>query len=68
MWCTVARSGDSDSGEMKFFVDNVLPFGLQSDPLLFTVVGDALQWAMKKEGASWLDHYLDDFITVGDPG
>ena len=44
----------------EVFVDNVLPFGLRSVPLLFTVVADALQWKMKKEGVSWLDHYIDE--------
>ena len=52
----------------EVFVDNILPFGLRSAPLLFTAVADALQWAMKKEGVSWLEHYIDDFFTIGDPG
>ena len=52
----------------EVFVDMVLPFGLRSAPLLFTAVADALQWAMESKGVSWLDHYIDDFFTVRDPG
>ena len=49
-------------------MDMVLPFGLHSAPLLFTAVADALQWAMQQKGTSWVDHYIDDFITMGEPG
>lgn len=52
----------------EVFVDMVLPFGLRSAPLLFTAVADALQWAMERKGVTWLDHYIDDFFTLGDPG
>lgn len=58
--------GMSWKGEV--FVDATLPFGLRSAPLIFTALADALQWIMKKRGASWLEHYLDDFVTVGPPG
>ncbi len=46
------------------FVDKVLPFGLRSAPLLFSAVADALQWAMEKNGARSVFHYLDDYITL----
>ena len=46
-------------------MDKVLPFGLRSAPLLFTALADALQWIMIKHGVSWVEHYLDDFITMG---
>ena len=52
----------------KVYVDGTLPFGLRSAPLLFTAAGDALQWVMEERGVSWVGHYIDDFITVGDPG
>ena len=52
----------------RLFVDCCLPFGLRSAPLLFTVTGDLLQWVMEKRGVSWIRHYIDDFITVGNPG
>ena len=47
------------------YVDLALPFGLRSAPLLFTAVGDALQWIMLQQGVSWLGHYMDDFVTMG---
>ncbi len=50
------------------YMDTALPFGLRSAPLLFSAVGDALQWIMSYRGASWLDHYIDDFVTIGGPG
>ena len=52
----------------KVYVDGTLPFGLRSAPLLSTAAGDALQWVMEQRGVSWVGHYIDDFVTVGDPG
>lgn len=49
-------------------VDKVLPFGLHLAPLIFTAVADAIQWIMEQNGATFVDHYLDDFVTVGKPG
>lgn len=50
------------------YVDKCLPFRLRTAPLLFSAVADALQWMMQRKGASYVDHYADDFITVGRPG
>jgi len=50
------------------YVDGTLPFGLRSAPLLFTALGDAVEWIAQKRGASWLRHYIDDFVMVGRPG
>ena len=52
----------------KTFVDRALPFGLRSAPLIFTAVADALQWIMEQVGATWVRHYVDDYITIGAPG
>ncbi len=52
----------------QVFVDGTLPFGLRSAPLLFTALGDAVEWVAKRKGASWLQHYIDDFVTVGRAG
>lgn len=49
----------------QFFMDTVLPFGLRSAPKLFNAVADALQWVMQQRGITWVEHYLDDFMTVG---
>ena len=51
------------------FVDRTLPFGLRSAPLLFTALGDAIEWIAKSRGAaSLLRHYIYDFVTVGAAG
>ena len=48
----------------QVFVDKTLPFGLRSAPLIFSAVADALQYMMVQNKASFVDHYVDDFITV----
>ena len=53
--------------EESIFVDAALPFGLRSAPLIFSAVGDALQWVMESMGAKWVAHYIDDFVTIGAP-
>ncbi len=50
------------------YVDGTLPFGLRSAPLLFTALGDAVQWIVENECAGWIRHYIDDFIVVGSKG
>ncbi len=50
------------------YVDGTLPFGLRSAPLLFTAVGDAIEWIATQRGAKWLRHYIDDFVSVGQKG
>ena len=50
------------------YVDGTLPFGLRSAPLLFTAVGDAIEWIATQRGAIWLRHYIDDFVAVGRKG
>ncbi len=50
------------------FVDAMLPFGLRSAPKIFTAVADALEWCCYREGVTWVDHYLDDYVTMGPGG
>ena len=50
------------------FIDKALPFGLRSAPLIFTAIADALQFMMEARGANPVLHYLDDFVTLGEPG
>ena len=49
-------------------VDGTQPFDLRSVPLLFSALGDAVEWVAKLRGASWLQHYIDDFVAVGAAG
>ena len=55
------------SWENMVYVDQVLPFGLRSAPLIFSAVADALLWIMQKRGVTWAIHYIDDFLTLGAP-
>ena len=54
--------------EGTVYIDTTLPFGLRSAPLLFSALANALAWVMRKHGVTWVEHYIDDFITVGAPG
>ena len=51
----------------KLFIDTALPFGLRSAPKIFNALADALQWIAEQRGVSYLSHFLDDFITAGNP-
>ena len=51
----------------SLFVDRSLPFGLRSAPKVFTAVADALQWVMLPSGVTIVEHYFDDFVTLGSP-
>ena len=53
--------------EGKVYVDKTLPFGLRSAPIIFSALADALAWMMLRKGVSFVDHYIDDFITAGRP-
>lgn len=52
----------------KVYIDQVLPFGLRSAPLIFSAVADALLWIMLRQGVSWAIQCIDDFLTIGKPG
>ena len=52
----------------RVFVDGNLPFGLRSAPLLFTALCDVIQWVSLELGATWVGHYIDDFVTIGPAG
>ncbi|MEE8386052.1 MAG: reverse transcriptase domain-containing protein, partial [Dehalococcoidia bacterium] len=54
-------------GETHYYVDTTLPFGLRSAPLIFNEVADALAFIMRRLGITFVDHYLDDFFTLGPP-
>ena len=49
----------------QIYVDQVLPFGLRSAPMIFSAVADTLLWIMLQKGVSWGIHYIDDFLTIG---
>ena len=47
------------------YMDDMLPFGLRSAQKIFTAVADALEWCVLQAGVGEVDHYLDDFVTLG---
>ena len=52
----------------KIYVDAALSFGLRSAPKIFTALADAATWGLRSLGIRYVDHYLDDWITIGSPG
>lgn len=52
----------------QFYVDMTLPFGLRSAPYIFTSMADLVEWSLQQNhGVGFLEHYLDDFHTLGPP-
>lgn len=55
--------------EDDYFFDKMLPMGLSLSCSLFEKFATFLHWLVSfKSGISSLDHYLDDFIFVGEKG
>ena len=54
--------------EEYVYIDKALPFGLRSAPIVFMAVADGQQWIMQKNGVSYVDHYIEYFITAGKGG
>ena len=51
----------------RLYIDTCLPFGLKSAPKLFNILADLLSWIILQQKASFLLHYLDDFLTIRPP-
>jgi len=66
-WELLGTTWTSDSGHTEYYLSTVLPFGLRSSPKLFNDFAEAARYIMIDRGAQYVDHYLDDFITVGAP-
>ena len=49
-------------------MDSSLPFGLWLAPKIFMAVTDALQRVMLDSGVLRVEHYLDNFVTLGSLG
>ena len=62
-WC----QDNTGTVTRQYFVNTVLPFGLRSSPKLFTDFAFAAKLVMEYEGVSYVNHYLDDYVTVGPP-
>ena len=52
----------------NMYVDCQLPFGLASAPAIFSALGEALEWILRRRGVEAIIHYIDDFLLLGRPG
>ena len=64
-WHLLGSTWNTIDGDVQFYVDLVLPFGLRSSPFLFNQFAIGLEYIMKCKGASIVEHYLDDYFTCG---
>jgi len=64
-WELLGSTWQDNNGLTQFYVSAVLPFGLRSSPKLFNDFAQAAQFIMQYAGVSYVNHYLDDYITVG---
>lgn len=55
----------SNCVQPQYFFDRMIQFGARSSPSLFNEFADGAQFIMTGNGVTYVDHYLDDFITVG---
>ena len=56
-----------ENGNIGYYVSTVLPFGLSSAPAKFTDIAVASKLIMLYGGATYIEQYLDDYITMGPP-
>ena len=52
----------------EYYYDRVLQFGARSSPKLFSDFATAAKHIMLTNGATYAEHYLDDYITMGAAG
>ena len=66
-WLVLVHQTDHRLLEMQWKgkIYKTLPIGLRSAPLIFSSLADALVWIMEQRAASFIDCYIDDFITLG---
>ena len=49
----------------EYYYDTVLQFGARSSPKLFSDFATAAKIVMKRNGCTYAEHYLDDYVTIG---
>jgi len=64
-WELLGTTWLDNTGNITYFMSTVLPFGLRSSPKLFNDFALAAQYIMEYQGTTYVDHYLDDYITAG---
>lgn len=64
-WPLLGSTWVGRDGVRRYFMDTVLPFGLRSSPKLFDQFAEAVCFLARKRGCSIVEHYLDDYLTIG---
>ena len=67
-WHLLGSTWVNSAGNVEYYVETVLPFGLRSAPKLFNNFANGLHFIMEHKGVTDLEHYLDDYFTCGPPG
>ena len=49
----------------QIYIDHCIPFGLSLATNVFNILADLLAWNAQNAGVSYLNHYLDDYLTMG---
>ena len=62
---TISPRDDPTLNSTSYYVDCLLPFGLRSAAQIF-IYATGLEFIMRQNGVSCVEHYLDDFFTCGD--
>ena len=58
---------DPHTGLIEYYIDLTLPFSLRSSAKLFTEFAYARKLCMEYDGTTDVEHYLDDYVTIGPP-
>jgi hypothetical protein len=64
----LGRTWHNEIGDLEYYVDMVLPFGLRSSAMQFNVFADGLEYCMRQNGVTASIHYLDDTFSCGEAG
>jgi hypothetical protein len=64
-WHYLGTTWRNEVGDLEYYVDTVLPFGLRSSATQFNVFADGLEYCMYQNGVTSAIHYLDDFFSCG---
>jgi hypothetical protein len=67
-WHYLGTTWKNKLGDVEYYIDTVLPFGLRFSATQFTILADGLEYCMYQNGVSSAIHYLDDFFSCGKAG
>lgn len=64
-WRLLGSTWQDEKGNIEYYVDHVLPFGMRSSAKIFDNIASGLEFCMLLGGATNVCHYLDDFYSAG---